>query len=194
MFRIKNIIKSILYLLIGIKTSYLKIKGKIFGDYVINQYIERCSERLLRNLLKKVGVNVSNNANIRPGLILENTYFNYSNLNIGNRCYIGRKVFCDLADSIYINNDCVVSGGVTILTHQDVGGRILSSYYKRKQGSVTLQDGCWIGENSTILCGVTIGKCSVVAAGAVVTKDVPEYTVVGGVPAKIIKVIDRKID
>ncbi|MBE6056056.1 hypothetical protein FDB88_16830 [Clostridium sporogenes] len=69
---------------------------------------------------------------------------------------------------------------------------MLFSYYKRKQAPVILQEGCWLGENSTILCGVTIGKCSIVAAGAVVTKDVPDYTIVGGVPAKIIKTINNK--
>jgi len=52
---------------------------------------------------------------------------------------------------------------------------------------VTLGDDIWIGANAVILPGVTIGNHSVVAAGAVVTKDVPPYTLVGGVPARIIK-------
>ena len=50
----------------------------------------------------------------------------------------------------------------------------------------------WIGSNATILSGVSIGEWSVVAAGAVVTKDVPPMTVVGGVPARIIKRITEK--
>lgn len=49
----------------------------------------------------------------------------------------------------------------------------------------------WIGSNATILQGVTIGEWAVVAAGAVVTKDVPPFAVVGGVPAKIIKTIEQ---
>lgn len=52
---------------------------------------------------------------------------------------------------------------------------------------VVIEDDVWIGANSTILKGVTIGEGSVVAAGSVVTKNVPAYTIVGGVPAKIIK-------
>jgi len=52
---------------------------------------------------------------------------------------------------------------------------------------VTLGDDIWVGANAVILPGVTIGNHAVVAAGAVVTKDVPPYTLVGGVPAKIIK-------
>lgn len=49
----------------------------------------------------------------------------------------------------------------------------------------------WIGSNATVLQGVTIGDWSVVAAGAVVTRDVPPMTVVGGVPAKILKTISE---
>lgn len=52
---------------------------------------------------------------------------------------------------------------------------------------VTIEDGCWIGANVTILKGVTIGHDSVVAAGAVVTKSCPPYSIIGGVPAKVIR-------
>ena len=55
---------------------------------------------------------------------------------------------------------------------------------------IVLGKNVWVGSNSTILSGVTIGDNSVVAAGAVVTKDVPENTVVGGVPARFIKRIE----
>ena len=55
--------------------------------------------------------------------------------------------------------------------------------------AVTISDDVWIGANAVVLPGVTIGSHSVVAAGAVVTVDVPPYTIVGGVPAKVIKTI-----
>ena len=57
---------------------------------------------------------------------------------------------------------------------------------------VLIDENAWLGANSTILPGVTVGKNAVVAAGAVVTKDVPANTVVAGVPAKIIKEIGEK--
>ena len=52
---------------------------------------------------------------------------------------------------------------------------------------MVIEDDCWIASNAVILAGVTIGKGSVVAAGAVVTESVPPFSVVGGVPAKLIK-------
>ena len=76
---------------------------------------------------------------------------------------------------------------VTALNHnfEDVSKRIDLQGVTTKQ--VIINDDVWIGANAVILPGVTIGRHAVVAAGAVVTTDVPENTVVGGVPAKIIK-------
>ncbi len=76
---------------------------------------------------------------------------------------------------------------VTALNHnfENIKERIDSQGITTKQ--VVINDDVWIGANAVILPGVTIGLHAVVAAGAVVTTDVPENTVVGGVPAKIIK-------
>ena len=60
-------------------------------------------------------------------------------------------------------------------------------YFK---GAVRLRQGCWLGIGVVILPGVTIGRNSVVVANSVVTRDVPDYAVVAGNPAKIIKVLD----
>lgn len=63
--------------------------------------------------------------------------------------------------------------------------RLLSSV-----GPVTIGDNVWIGDKASIMPGVTIEKGCIVAANAVVTKDVPPYCIVGGIPAKIIKYLD----
>jgi acetyltransferase-like isoleucine patch superfamily enzyme len=189
----KNLIKKFVYLLINIKISYVIFKSKILGDYALNHYIENCGDREIKVVLKRLGAKVHPTANVKTGMILDNTYSNYSNLTIEENAYIGKKVFFDMAMPITIKKDAVVSAGVSILTHQDVGDRMLKEYYKRKEAPVVLEEGCWIGVNSTILSGVTIGKCAVVAAGSVVTKDVPDYAVVGGVPAKFIKSLKDKI-
>lgn len=62
---------------------------------------------------------------------------------------------------------------------------------KNHYAPIKIGNHVWIGSNATVLSGVTIGEWAVVAAGAVVTKDVPPYTMVGGVPAKIIKKVEE---
>lgn len=183
----KGVVKEILRFFVRLRVALLVAYAKASGDHVINSYLERCSPRYLGYVLNLIGAKVDLSSNIKEGLIFDNTYFKYSNLTIEENCFIGKKVFLDMPNPIIIKKEAVVSEGVTILTHQDVGNRALKEYYARKDGSVILEEGCWIGANATILCGVRVGKCAVVAAGSVVTRDVPDYTVVGGVPAKVIK-------
>lgn len=57
---------------------------------------------------------------------------------------------------------------------------------------IRIQKGAWIGANAVILAGVSVGKHAIVGAGAVVTKDVPDYAVVVGNPAKVIKMLDAE--
>ncbi|MGF7046849.1 acetyltransferase-like isoleucine patch superfamily enzyme [Paenibacillus sp. DS2015] len=101
---------------------------------------------------------------------------------IGNRTYINRRTEIMSKASVKIGNDCAISWDV-VITDTD---------YHHIVGTVSTQpifigDEVWIGCKSTILKGVTIGKGAVVAAGSVVTKDVEPYTLVGGIPAKVIK-------
>lgn len=183
----KKFFKEAAKLFLCLKICIIKIEAKILGDYVINRYIENCSERYLRFSLGKFGANVAADVNVKRGLILDNTYNQYGKIHIGSNCFIGRKVFLDLADEIILEKDSVISEGVSIITHQDVGNRMLNKFYKRRQAKVVVKEGAFIGANATILCGTIIGKCAVIGAGAVITKDVDDYCVVAGVPAKVIK-------
>ncbi len=108
----------------------------------------------------------------------------------GNRVKFGHNVF--------INHSAILSasGGIEFCDGVSVapGVRIASinhdfneRHTKYTYGKVTIKKSAWIGMNVTICPGVTIGEYAVVAAGAVVTKDVPDYAVVGGCPAKVIK-------
>lgn len=92
-----------------------------------------------------------------------------------NHIEIGKKVL--IADKVYISDNIHQFNDVSLpIMNQPV----VSS------GKVSLGDGCWIGENVSII-GASVGKNSVVAANAVVTKDIPEYSVAVGIPAKVIK-------
>ena len=111
----------------------------------------------------------------------------------GNRVTFGKGVFINhsaiLSSSggIEFQDGVSVAPGVRIATiNHDFNNRHTIYTY----GKVVIKKNAWIGMNVTICPGVTIGKNSVVAAGAVVTKDVPDNAVVGGVPAKVIKMLD----
>ena len=97
--------------------------------------------------------------------------------------YINNNVTIDCFDSITIGNDVAISKGVTI---RDSDNHSIDGN-KRITAPIVIGDKVWIGLNAVVLKGVNIGAGAIVAAGAVVTKDIPENTLVGGVPAKIIK-------
>ena len=112
---------------------------------------------------------------------------------IGDYTRIG--IHCTVIGPVCIGNNVNLAQGITVtaLNHnfKDATRRIDEQGISTKP--VEIGDDVWIGANAVILPGVTIGRHVVVAAGAVVTKDVPDNCVVGGVPAKVIKEI-RKID
>lgn len=113
------------------------------------------------------------------------------NVEIGNNVYINfnAKILNTHHSHLYIGNDVIIGPELQCIfsninhTNTDVPLRKA----KRTYQSIIIEDDVWIGTRVTILPGVTIGKGSVVGAGAVVTKDIPPYTIVGGVPARMIK-------
>ncbi len=112
-----------------------------------------------------------------------------SKLSLGARCFVGREVLLDLAAPLVLEDDVTIGPRVTILTHEKIGfaKHPLTALFPERTGAVKLEAGCYVGAHALILQGVTVGRCSVVAAGAVVTEDVAPWTVVGGVPAKKIR-------
>ncbi|MFX0142176.1 MAG: acyltransferase, partial [Candidatus Hodarchaeota archaeon] len=138
-------------------------------------------------ILRKFGAKVGENVGILPPLIIHshNKNNDYGNIKIGNNCRIGRGTLFDLASEIVINDNVVISMGVTLLTHMDVGTSPLSLQTKFiRHSKVKIENGAYLGANVTVLCGVTIGENAIVGAGAVVTKNIEQFSIVAGVPAK----------
>ena len=109
---------------------------------------------------------------------------------IGDHTRIG--IHCTVIGPVSIGNNVNLAQGITVtaLNHNftDTSRRIDEQGISTKP--VVIGDDVWIGANAVILPGVTIGRHVVVAAGAVVTNDVPNICVVGGVPAKVIKNVE----
>lgn len=116
-------------------------------------------------------------------------------VNIGQFTRIGKNVYinhlCSMLDmgTITIGDDVLIGPKVNILSEEHpVNPAERKALMVRP---VVIKNGAWIGAGATILPGVTVGENSIVAAGAMVNKDVPDNTVVGGIPAKVIKKIDQ---
>lgn len=116
-------------------------------------------------------------------------YARSNGVKVGENCRLLTAEFGSEPYLISIGNHVLLSSNVSLLTHD--GGswpfRDLPEYEGvMKYAPVTIEDNCFIGMGATIMPGVTVHKNSVVGARSVVTKDVPEGSVVGGVPAKVI--------
>lgn len=159
---------------------------------------------------------------IRIGMELNNSYHTPEELRKIMKRLIGKKLddtfrlfppfYTDFGKNITIGKDVFINsgchfqdqGGITIGDGSLIGHNVvlatinhdLNPKNDRKNHYAPIKIGAhvWIGSNATVLPGVSIGDWAVVAAGAVVTKDVPPYTVVGGLPAKVLKTIQNVSD
>lgn len=142
---------------------------------------------------------IDTNTNVRGNILV----FNYGGkITIGKNCYIGEGTNIWSGDKISIGNNVLISHNVNIV---DTNSHELNSIERtdrytqlikygpwKDKGSIDtapikIEDYVWISFNVIILKGVTIGEGAIVAAGSVVTKDVPAYSMVAGNPAKVIK-------
>lgn len=110
-------------------------------------------------------------------------------LAIGRNCFLGDGVTLDMAERIVLKDDVTLSFDVMVLTHTNVGYKDhpVQAHIPSVAEPTMFKKGCFIGVRAVILPGLTIGEGAAVAAGAIVTKDVPAKTLVGGVPAKMIR-------
>lgn len=118
---------------------------------------------------------------------------NKPNITIGDNFHATRRLTMQCANSITIGNDVLVASDVFIIDYNHGTDPRTPSYLNNPlllSDGVKINDGAWIGNNAVILGGVTIGEKAIVAAGSVVTKNVPPYTIVAGNPAKVIKTYD----
>ena len=133
----------------------------------------------VRGMIDKCGKNV----NVEHGAFLASG----KGIEIGDNSGIGLN--CRVAGPLSIGNDVMMAPGVMIFTqnHETRDLSIPMRLQTAPKKKVTIGDDVWIGANALIMPGVSVGDGAIIAAGAVVTKNVDSYAVVGGNPARVIK-------
>jgi len=132
---------------------------------------------LVKNFITSCGKNLT----VETGALIS------PKVHIGNNCLIGEN--CIIRGEVIIGDDVLLAQNVSLIA--------FNHHYSRTDVPIRLQgesfepikigNDVWIGINVVVTAGVTVGSHAIVAAGAVVTKDVPDWGIVGGIPAKVIK-------
>ena len=146
------------------------------------------------NVLIGEGTKIWHFSHVQSGAVIGKNCTIGQNVNISNNVKLGDNVKIqnnvsvyegvELEDGVFCGPSCVFTNDLTPRAEFPKG----SAGYKK----TLIKHGASIGANATIVCGHTIGRYAMVAAGAVVTKDVPDYALVAGIPATIIGRVDEK--
>lgn len=160
--------------------SFFSYFFSVISTFLYNSLITYIPCNLLRIIyLKLCRVKIGKRTWIDMRVRLEG----FDNISIGDYCHINSESFIRAIAPIKIGNCVSISYGVKVFA---ASHDINSPDFVGDHKPIVIEDYCWLGLNSVILGGAKIGKGAVVAAGAVVTKDVPTCNIAGGIPAKII--------
>ncbi len=191
--KISNIILRVLFIPLGLLKEIFQLANNGARDY--SNKFKYPKSHIERGCCFSHNSKVGNHSHIRAQCIINNTQIgDYSymgtnciiqNTTIGNYCSIASDVVCGLGRHplTLFSTSPIFYKVKNPLNIKLVQEDILFQEFK----PINIGNDVWIGTKAIILDGVNIGNGAVIAAGAVVTKDVPEYAIVGGVPAKIIK-------
>lgn len=151
--------------------------------FIINHTMPNTDE--YNNLLKELlGDNLGENSMVMAPI----AGAAFDHIKIGNNVYINSNSLLMARGGITIEDDVMLAANVQLLSnnHDEYDRQVLLCK------PIHIKKGAWIGAGASILPGVTIGEYAIVGAGAIVTKDVGDYEVAVGVPAKVVKKLDQK--
>ena len=155
-------------------------------------YLYKLLDRALMYIFKSSFAKIGNGVTFHP----TTSQFSYDHIFIGSDVGIGDNAqFIASISNIHISSHIAIAPNVTIIggNHRyDIVGKWITKYKildknRTDDEDVYIEDDCWIGTNVTILKGVRIRRGSIIAAGAIVNKSMPPYCVIGGVPARVLK-------
>jgi len=188
----------------GKKISYKEMEqrkadGKLFGDTPYGFLKAMCTKVLVGRLNRSWSINVPKR------MLLEKIIFGKfgmswveppihvavgSNTEIGDGCYFNFNTVLVDDYKITIEDNVLFGPNVTVITTGHPVARELRPHGEMYCAPVTIKEGAWLCSNVTVLPGVTIGKNSVIGAGSVVTKDIPDNVVAFGTPCEVVREIN----
>lgn len=157
----------------------------------IAEYIPVPFGKIRMLFYKLAGLKMEKGVSIEYGVQINGSF---ENIYLKENVEIAQGVYLNAFDMIKIGKNTAIAPFVKIITNQNSRLEVnkLNKLYTAFTKPVVIEDNVYIGTGAIILPGITVHEMSVVGAGAVVTKDVPSFTVVAGVPAKVVKNFVRK--
>ncbi|NNJ11086.1 acyltransferase [Chloroflexales bacterium ZM16-3] len=145
--------------------------------------------RLRAHILRAAGIQIGHGSILMGTPLLYGEGKIIRQLHIGGYTVINIGCVFDLSGPIMIGDHVAIGHEVMFLTSSHQIDKAIHRAGPLFTAPITIEDGAWIGARSVVMPGITIGAGSIVGAGAIVTKDVPPNTMVGGVPARVIRTI-----
>lgn len=191
---------NIISKLYSYKTEYFlsRVRTYFRSKWIIPQFKECGNNTRFERICRLIGtqnIKIGDKCYFLEGIFMTSWTRNgvVSSINIGNNCCFGAYNHITSIDNITIGDNLLTGKWVTITdnSHGDSTYDLMQIHPSKRpltsKGPILIGDNVWIGEKATILPGVKIGDGAIIAANAVVTKDVPSYSVVAGIPAKVVK-------
>ena len=166
-----------------------KLLKLIYGYEAINLLLRITPSRFTVSVLRHFGATIGTGVRIQAPFMIHNgdqTEPIYTNLTVGNDCYIGRDCLFDLMGKISIGNKVTISHRAVLNTHTNAGkSPIANKTLVNTSGEIKINDGAYLGINVTVLESVNIGSQSIIGAKSLVNRDIQDHVIAFGVPCKV---------
>lgn len=174
--------------------------GKLFGITSVVAYLRNPEPIITVRLLRAFGATVGMQTTFKRGVIIDNAFEDqastgdFSNLVVGNDCYIGDDVYFDLSNKVVIEDTAVISGRVSFITHSDCNRSVfLNAAFPRRCAPVKVGRGAWLGFGSTLLAGSDVGENTLLASSALLNTSADSHCIYAGIPATCKRKLDKDL-
>lgn len=172
----------------AIREEFEAVHGKVLlASLILLPFPMHTGNRFRTLILRLIGLQIGQGTQFSDRPTLTGAGDIYRRLTVGRHCWFNIRVLINLGASVTIGDSVFVGHEVMLLTESHDIGSAEKRTGRLSARPITIGNGVWLGSRSTVLPGVAIGAGSIVAAGAVVTADVPPNVLVGGVPARFIR-------